>query len=362
MRGELSIDLSALCANYTAIDALSNTNCQTAAVVKANAYGLGASIIAPALYQAGARCFFVATVDEGVALREVLPVDTQIFILNGFWFARGGDYITYHLTPVLASIYQVEQYRALAVESKRVLPAILHFDIGMNRLGLSFDEVKFLSGDASFLHGVDILYVMGHLSSSEECYNETNEKQRLRFEGGAAYFPNVKKCLSNSGGAFLGDAFHYDLVRPGIALYGGCAHAGMREILRDVVSLSVPILQVKDVAQGDFIGYNETYCIDKNKKLLILSIGYADGFLRSLGNAGSLYFKGIKLPIRGRVSMDLVICDLDNLDEESYPKEGDMVEVLGKHQSIDDLAHDAGTISYEILTNLGHRYKRLYLK
>ncbi len=361
MRGELSINLSALCANYTAIDALSNINCQTAAVVKANAYGLGASIVAPALYRAGARCFFVAMVDEGVELRGVLPADAQIFILNGFWPARDDDYIMYHLTPVLASMYQVDQYRVLAVECKRVLPAILHFDIGMNRLGLSRDDVKFLSGDASLLQGLGILYVMGHLSSSEECDNQINEKQRLYFDEVSAYFPNVKKCLSNSGGVFMGDAFHYDLVRPGVALYGGCAHAGMREILRDVVSLSVPILQVRDAESGGYIGYNETYCIDKKTKLIILSIGYADGFLRSLGNVGSLYLRGSALPIRGRVSMDLVICDLDNLDEENYPKEGDMVEVLGAYQTIDDLACDAGTISYEVLTNLGNRYKRLYI-
>lgn len=358
MRGELTINLAALRENYQTLEHLSRATCETAAVVKADAYGLGVAHVAPALYQAGARRFFVATLDEGIELRGMIPPDSWIYILNGFWGAEKLDYTEHKLTPVLNDLAQVNSYAHLAGENDRNLPAILHFDIGMNRLGIPAAEMDLLLNDRSVLDRVDVAYIMGHLSSSEESENPTNERQRQRFEAIATHFPTAKKCLSNSGGVFLGGDFHYDLTRPGIALYGCCANKEMVESIKPVISLQVPVLQIHDGVKGETTGYNETFHIQENSKLAILPIGYADGLLRSLGNAGALYYNGCKLSILGRVSMDLVICDLKAVPEENFPRVGDMVEVIGDHQAIDDLATAAGTISYEILTNLGARYVR----
>lgn len=359
MRGELTINLKNLQDNYKALDLLSAPSCETAAVVKADAYGLGVSNIAPALYEVGARTFFVATLDEGIELRGILP-DVRIFILNGFWVPESHAYAEHNLVPILNSLYEINAYKSFAREKGMVMPALLHFDIGMNRLGIPSEELeKIYSMD---FDGLDILYVMGHLSSSEEPENPHNEIQRKRFEEIAAHFPGVKKCLSNSGGIFLGQSYHYDLTRPGICLYGGCAREEMKKAIRSVVSLEVPVLQVHEGKKGEATGYNETYRIKEKTSLVILPIGYADGFLRYLGNDRCLYFRGKKIPIRGRVSMDLLICDLKAISEDEGPEIGDMIEVIGEHQTLDQLAADAGTISYEILTNLGKRYNRSIIK
>ncbi|MGH1456612.1 MAG: alanine racemase [Alphaproteobacteria bacterium] len=360
MRGELTINLQSLRKNYRALNALSSENCKTAAVVKANAYGIGVEYVAPALYTEGARKFFVATLDEGVQLRGILSDDVTIFILNGFWAAERETYHEHNLIPVLNSYNEIDAYLEFAIETSAKLPANIHFDIGMNRLGVPSEEYEAVY--TMDLSGLDILYVMGHLSSSEELDNPHNEIQRKRFEEIAAHFPYAKKCLSNSGGVFLGDDYHHDLTRPGICLYGGCASKKMVELISPVVSLHAPILQIHDGEEGEFTGYNETYRISKKTKLGIIPIGYADGIFRSLGNAGSLYCSGHELPICGRVSMDLVICDLKAIPEDEFPKVGDMIEVIGDHQTLDKLATDAGTISYEILTNLGRRYTRSVIK
>ncbi len=355
MRGKLSINLKNLRHNYRALNSLSSENCETAAVVKADAYGLGIENVAPALYAEGARIFFVATLDEGVELREVLH-SAQIFILNGFWESERKTYREYNLCPVLNSMSEIVAYKDFSNEDNQTLPAILHFDIGMNRLGIPSEELDEVCN--TDFNGLNILYIMGHLSSSEEPENPQNEIQRARFEEIALHFPNAKKCLSNSGGVFLGKPFHHDLTRPGICLYGGCANKKMKDVIRSVISLEMPILQIHQGKRGESAGYNETFRIQEAADFAILPIGYADGLLRSLGNVGSLYYRGYKLPIRGRVSMDLVICDLNAVPENEMPKIGDMVEVIGEHQTIDNLAADAGTISYEILTNLGQRYTR----
>ena len=355
MRGELVINLKNLQHNYRALNSLSSENCETAAVVKANAYGLGVEVVAPSLYSAGARTFFVATLDEGVQLRSILS-DVKICILGGFWSPDAKSYAEYNLIPVLNSLSQINAYQDFAKKHKRVMPAILHFDIGMNRLGIPSEELEEIY--CADLGGIEVLYVMGHLSSSEEGGNPHNEAQRKRFEDIASHFPDIPKCLSNSGGVFLGDAFHYDLTRPGICLFGGCANEKMKDIIRPVISLHVPILQIHKAKKGETVGYNETYRIQNEADLAILPFGYADGVFRALGNVGFLYYSGYELPVRGRVSMDLIICDLKAIPQDDFPKEGDMVEVIGASQSLDDFARSAGTISYEILTNLGRRYKR----
>lgn len=361
LSGELTIDLAALMRNYKTLDAMSVPSCETAVSVKADAYGLGARDVVSALSEAGARRFFVATLDEAITVRSVLP-HADIHILNGFMNDARDVYREYNLSPVLNSLSEIELYRSFARDCGEALPAIIHFDTGMNRLGLVSDEAQILCDDLSLIDGIDLQFVMSHFSSSEEENNPINTEQYKRFQEISLYFKGVKQSLCNSGGVFLPQEYHLDMTRPGIALYGGCAVSKMKKVIQPVVSLSAPILQIHSVKKGEHAGYNETHCFDNNGHVAIISIGYADGVLRSLANNGALYWRGHKLPIRGRVSMDLLICDLSAVPAQDYPTVGDMVEVIGEHQTIDDLATDAGTTAYEILTSLGARYKRSYLK
>ncbi|PCI55223.1 MAG: alanine racemase [Alphaproteobacteria bacterium] len=358
--GELTIDIAALMRNYKTLDAMSAASCETAVSVKADAYGLGARDVVSALSEEGARRFFVATLDEAITVRNVLP-QADIHILNGFMDDARDVYRAHNLSPVLNSLSEIELYRSFSHDCEEALPAIIHFDTGMNRLGLVSDEARILCDDLSLLDGIDLQFIMSHFSSSEEEENPINTAQYKRFKDLTLYFKGVKQSLCNSGGVFLSQEYHLDMTRPGIALYGGCAVSKMEEVIRPVVSLSAPILQIHSVKKGEYAGYNETHCFDKDGHVAIISIGYADGVLRSLANNGALYWRDYKLPIRGRVSMDLLICDLSAVPLQDYPVVGDMVEVLGAHQSIDDLAKDAGTAAYEIITSLGARYKRNYI-
>lgn len=354
MSGELVIDLAAIRENYRIIQNKVGQDCLVAPSVKADAYGLGAEKVVPALYDAGARNFFVATLDEGAALRA-LKSDININILNGYWPDVHDLYEQHTLTPVLNSLSEVRAY------AQKGGAAILHFDTGMNRLGMPADEAAQLFNDMSILSGIDVKCVMSHLMSAEETQNPINAEQRAKFKEITAYFPDVPHSLCNSGGVFLSQDYHFHIVRPGIALYGGKPTDGQDENpMNQPVSLSVPVLQIHAVKEGEFAGYNATHRFHKNGEVAVMSIGYADGVFRKVSNVGAFYYRGQKLPICGRVSMDLIICDISDIAEENQPKAGDMIEVIGTHQTIDDLAHDSGTISYEILTALGHRFKRSY--
>ena len=358
--GQVTIDLGAIQENYKILDSLSSSACETGACVKADAYGLGVSSVAPALYEAGNRRFFVATISEAVAVRNVLK-DAYVYIFNGFSYAAKEKYKEHGFIPVLNSLKEIEVYQKFAREEGENLPAILHFDTGMNRLGMRAQEAKTLCDDLTRADGIDIHYIMSHFACADEKDHPQNQAQMEAFGNLALSFPHVKKSLCNSAGILLSKDYHFDLTRPGIALYGGRPVMEMDNPMRQVVSLSAPVLQVYGVQKGDNVGYNGTYRFNDNGAVAIVSIGYADGFLRSLSDSGSLYWKGYQMPIRGRVSMDLVICDLVNVPENEYPTHGDGAEVIGKSQSIDDLGADAQTISYEILTSLGSRYHRSYI-
>ncbi len=359
LSGELTIDLSAVQKNYLYLDGLSAVTCETAAAVKANAYGLGLNHVAPALYDVGARRFFVATLAEAVQLRGLLK-GAAIYVLNGFVPSESQIYFQHNLVPVLNSVKELESYRKFIGDA--ALPAIMHFDTGMNRLGFSGDDVVYLSRGDGLLQGLNIHYVMSHFASADEMDNPFTRMQYECFLKLSDSFSNIPKSLSNSAGLFHGSDYHFDLVRPGVAIYGGKPTDNLQNPMRQVVSLNVPVLQVRSVKSGDICGYNETYSFDSDGQIAIVSCGYADGLLRSLSNSASLYYKGYELPVRGRVSMDLVICDLCHVPDAELPQSGDMVEVIGAHQSVDDLAQKAGTISYEVLTSLGSRYSRSYVE
>ncbi len=339
MIGTLTIDLRAIQDNYKTLSAMSAKTCETACCVKANAYGLGLSEVAPALAAVGARKFFIATLNEGIELRAILPT-ADIYILNGFWQAEERVYKAHNLIPVLNDTAQINQYKGAA---------ILHFDTGMNRLGIPQQDWADID-----LSALNVHYLMSHFSSSEEPDNPRNAQQFELFQNVIKIFPGHKYSLCNSAGITLSKDYHFDLTRPGIGLYGGM------ERMKPVITLDLPILQIHTVKRGETAGYNETYRFEKDGHVAVIGAGYADGLHRTLGNAGALFWQGYKLPIRGRVSMDLIICDLSDVPESKRPKSGDSLELMGPHQTLTDLAASAGTIPYEILTSLGKRYNRRY--
>lgn len=342
MRGELTINLKELQGNYKRLKKICGKTCETAAVVKADAYGLGVAEATPALYEAGARSFFVATLEEGIEIRRFLRA-CHIYILNGYWSKNPKAYTAYNLTPVLSSKEEIKALQAAGGGE-----AVLNFDTGMNRLGLRHDEMPDLKG-------INLHFIMSHLTSSEEPDNPCNAAQLNAFKGIMQNYPRTQASFANSWGIFLGMDYRFQISRPGIALYGS------GKTSKAVVTLKLPILQIRAAEKGETAGYNKTYTFDKDTKLAVVSAGYADGLHRTLSNNSALYWGNYRLPIRGRISMDTIICDLSEVPENDLPKPHDMLELIGKHQTLDKIAKDARTIPYEILTSFGNRYKRSYV-
>lgn len=357
-RAELTIDLGSVVANYRTILAkLSGVN--AAAMLKAGAYGLGVSPVATALWADGCRQFFVAQLEEGIALRADLP-EASISVLNGPLPSTARDMHQHGLVPVLNSLPQVEAWQGLAREVGRSLPAAVHFDTGMNRLGLDATEAETVLENPSVLDGVDVIHVMSHLASAEEVDSDGPERQLERFRRIRARLSAGTASLANSAGIFRGQDFHFDLGRPGIALFGGSPVVVEPGLMRTVATLRVPILQVRDVGPDDEVGYGATHTVGRPARLATIAVGYADGYLRSGSNSGSVAIAGRRVPIVGRISMDLTTVDVTEIGADSlYP--GAPVELLGESCLLDDVAVAAGTISYELLTNLGNRYKRTYV-
>lgn len=356
--GILTIDLGALIANYRLI-AARVAPARTAAVVKADGYGLGAAAVAGALAAAGCRDFFVALLDEALDLEPLLPPDARLYVLNGLPAGSEALCAGAGIVPILNSLDQARRWRATAAALGRPLPAPIQVDSGMSRLGLPADAVVVLAGEAGFFDDVPLTFVMSHLACADETGTLANEDQRRRFDTLAKLLPPAPRSFANSGGCFLDDAFHGDLVRPGISLYGGAPLPGANPMAA-VVALAARVVQLRDVPAGQGVGYGLTFVAPTPRRLATIGVGYADGWLRSLSNRGAAWFGGVRLPIAGRVSMDSIILDVTDLPEGAL-HEGDLVELIGPHQSIDAVAADAGTIAYEVLTSLGRRYARHYV-
>lgn len=343
MRGQLSIFLSAIQKNYQLLQDKAST-AQCAAVVKANAYGLGIEPVAKTLQEAGVKTYFVALLEEAVKLRGIVS-DADIYILNGILPGEENDFITHNLMPVLNTPDQ------LALWGKEK-PCGIHVDTGLNRLGFNLDEFEQLEER-------NIKLVMSHLACADQQYHPMNITQRERFFTAAKKFPDALKSLAASDGIFLGTDYHGDLVRPGAALYGLNATLYQTNPMHPVVQLSVPVLQTRIVAEEGTVGYAATEGVRKGQRIATVSLGYADGFFRSLSNQGVLFYQGKALPVLGRVSMDVITVDISALPENNLGI-GDMLEVFGPNQSVDQLAFRAGTIGYELLTALGQRFNRVY--
>lgn len=352
----LEIDLSAIAENWRRLDAMHAG--ATAAAVKADAYGLGAAQVAPALLAAGCRDFFVAHLDEALTLHPLLDDGVMLAVLHGILPGEETEFAAHGLVPVLTSLGEVERWRAEALRRSKKLPAILHADTGMNRLGLSPAEIDRLSSDNALLEGIELKLVMSHLISSDRPEAPTNPAQLRRFQALRRRFPYAKASLANSAGMFLGPDYQADLARPGAALYGLNPTPGRRNPMRPAVRLTAAILAVRDIAAGETVGYDATWTARRPSRIATVAAGYADGLLRSLSGAGSARFDGKPVPLVGRVSMDLATFDVTD-HPAALP--GRILELIGPEHDADALAREAGTSGYEMLTSLGRRYHRRYL-
>ncbi len=353
----LTIDLGAIRENYRRLKAhLGGVSC--AAVVKADAYGLGAAEVAPALLREGCETFFVAQVSEGIALRRILGEKVRIYILNGILPGAEAQCAAAVLVPVINSTEQLEAWRDAARRLGRTLPATIQVDSGMSRLGLAPSEVDAIAADPAALDGIDLELVMSHLACADEPESPANALQLRNFEALRAKLPPTPASLANSSGIFLSGGFHFDLARPGAALYGVNPTPGKPNPMRQVVSLAAKVIQTRTLEQGAGVGYGHSYRAAGGLSVATVSLGYADGWPRHA--ASRAFHDGVALPFAGRVSMDSIVLDISALPADTL-KGGDTVEMIGAHQTVDDVAAQASTIGYEILTGLGSRFHRVYL-
>ena len=353
----LEVDLDALAANFQTLREQAPA-AEVAPVVKAEAYGLGAAPVALRLWAEGARSFFVARVGEGERLRQALGPGraADIYVLDGAPAGAMPRIAAAGLIPILNSLAQVEEAAAFSARGNR--PAVgLHIDTGLNRLGLRVEEAQALAQAPDRLERLQLGLVMSHLACGPTPDHPMNRRQLDAFGEAAALFPDARRSLANSAGTFLGPEFHFDVVRPGITLYGGGPQERHDPRIAAVASLRAPILQVRAVPPGESVGYDATFTAARPTRVAILPLGHADGLLRALGGKGFAWFEGARRPYLGSVSMDLVAIDVSGC-EGARP--GAMVELLGPNAPVDDLAETAGTISYEILVRLSGRAERVY--
>ncbi len=352
--GVVTVDLGALVDNYRSIGRLA-AGSRCAAVVKADAYGLGMRPVSRALSDAGCDAFFVATVAEGRELREELPGVT-IYVLEGpGGFDAVGALRDASLVPVLNSIDQIR------VWSNPVQPAacVLHLDTGMSRLGLTPEEVGQLAGSDSLLSGLRIEYVMTHLACADEPGNPANTEQLRLFDSLRSALPVAATSIGNSGGVLLGSRYCGDLVRPGIALYGGNPVSGSASPFREVVGLYGRVLQLREISRPTPVGYGALHTVRPPARLATLGLGYADGYPRSLGGRGFAVVAGTRVPVVGAVSMDSLVVDVTAVEPDAI-RVDDAVQLLGGGIDLAEVAALAGTIDYEILTGLSRRLSRRY--
>jgi len=345
----LVVDLDAVARNYQTL-AVKASGAETAAAVKAQAYGLGAAQVARRLVREGCRSFFVATPEEGADLRRALGGgEADIWVFNGYRADLRGLFLEHRLSAVL----NCDADLAAALEAPAGAVA-LHVDTGMNRLGLAPERAAALTSDQRDM--LDLRLVMSHLACAEDEGAAMNAAQRERFQAVAEQFPGVRRSLCNTGGVLLGPDYHFDLVRPGIGLYGATAKPGQDHGLAPVVRLEAPVLQLRTLQPGDSVGYGATYVADKPRLAATVAAGYADGLPRALSGSGYARIQGSKAPILGRVSMDLTVLDVTDCEDDV--RAGAPAEFFGA--DLDAVAMTADTLAYEILTGLGRRAARVY--
>jgi alanine racemase len=337
----LKLDGEALVSNWRAM-AKASGNAATGAAVKADAYGLGAREVVPRLWNAGCRDFFVAHWGEAEAIADLVPRGS-IAVLNGLDANDPAEVIRLGAIPVLNTPNQIARWKAAGGG-----PCHVMLDSGINRLGIGPEQL----GDGLF-EGLEIDLLMSHLASADEDVSQNAEQLTLFAEMGQGISHN-RKSLANSAGVMLGTDYHFDLTRPGLALYGGVARPEMAEFIKPVVQLEARVLQVRSIKSGAWVGYNATYRASNDTRIATLAIGYADGYWRGFSGKGGAVWQGIEMPIIGRISMDLVIVDATTVAGLS---EGSLVVVDFKLAST---AAASGMSQYELLTGIGNRSQRLW--
>jgi alanine racemase len=363
----LTVDLGALADNWREM-ARRSGSASTAAILKADAYGLGLEDCGTALYEAGARDFFVAAMQEGVTLRSYAP-DARIYVLSGIWPGQEKLFYEHGLVPVIVSEEQLAFWMAVTGEHGDH-PCALQVDTGFNRLGLPLEEAIAFAEDVSRPASFSPVLVMSHLHSGDNAASPLNRQQLESFQRVAAAFEGIPASLAASGGIFLGPEYHFDLTRPGIAVYGGEAVNGM-QALKPVAKAEARILQIREAPSGSTVSYGATHQLSRNSRLAIVSAGYADGYPRSASGSGVPIRAGgtpgafgfvanTRVPVIGRVTMDLTIFDITDVPDGEI-RAGDYIELFGPNIMVDDVARAAGTIGYELLTSLGLRYERRYI-
>lgn len=353
----LTVDLGAIRENYRRLKArLGDVGC--AGVVKADGYGLGGAQVGAALAAEGCATFFVAHLAEGVLLRQALGARPAIYVLNGIQPGAESEAVEAELGVVINSAGQLAAWRSAAQRAGRKLKAGIQVDSGMSRLGMAAAEVEAVTADPRAFDGINATFVMSHLARADEPEHPANEQQRLEFERLRRMLPPVPASLANSSGIFLGQPFHYDLARPGAALYGINPTPAEENPMLPVVRLQAKVIQTRSLARGAGVGYGHIFHVTDSLVAATISLGYADGWHRRAASAA--WVENVRLPFVGRVSMDSIVLDISALPPDRL-KAGDLVELIGPSQTVDQAAGHAGTIGYEILTSLGHRFHRRYV-
>lgn len=340
--GTLTIDLDALVANWRALNAM--TGCETAAVVKADAYGLGLPRAARALVRAGVETFCVAVAEAGAALRAAIGPKPSIHVFSGHMAGDTDMIADMALTPMINSVDQLIRH----LEALPGAPFGIQLDTGMNRLGMEPAEWEAVR-DMALAAGP--VLIMSHLACADTPAHEMNARQLETFRQ-MTNGVDVPRSLAATGGILLGPEYHFELTRPGIGLYGGLPFADACA----VVTLDLPVIQTRILSEGETVGYGNTFTAHRETRIATLSSGYADGIIRAMGPRTILYTDGVPCPVAGRISMDSLSADITDL-----PTEPKSLRLLGEDQTVDDIAENAGTIGYEILTALGSRYQRRYI-
>jgi alanine racemase len=354
----VSIDLDALRRNYRTLrKAAGSAVC--AAVVKGDAYGVGITATVRTLHSEGCTEYFAAKLSEAEAIRAELG-DANIYVLNGLTPDAGPRHFAAKAWPVIGNLEESAEWAALGRDVGEALPAMLHIDTGINRLGLNEGDLDRLIADAGLLRAIKWRGVMSHLAWADQPQSPHNDEQITRFDALRAKLPPLPASLANSAGLLSGTRFHYDLVRPGIALYGGSPFRDGTNPMEQVVSVHAAVAQVREVPVGGGVGYGAIWRAERPSRIAILPVGYGDGFFRSLSNsAAQVWIGGNFAPLAGRVSMDMITVDVTHIAPEKVMR-GTVAEIFGKHISVDEFAAWADTISYEVLTSLGPRYERRY--
>lgn len=356
--GILNVDLGALVANWRQLQHFVGAGCTVAATVKADAYGLGLPPVVHALAGAGCRWFFVATLEEAATLADLLLpyLDCRIALLAGPIAGSAGEIARIPtILPVLNDLGQIAEWRRAAPGR----PALLHLDTGLSRLGMEPAEARRLAAEPDRLTGIRLAAIMSHLACADIPDHPMNTAQRAAFEDLTRLLPPTPRSLAASYGIFLGAAYHYDMVRPGGALYGLNPSPGTTNPMKQVIGLKARILQIREIDAGRSVGYGARYTADRPHRIATLGVGYADGILRCAGDRAGVYIGSVEVPIIGRISMDLITVDVSAVPpSDAVP--GGFADVLGPHYGADALARDSGTIGYELLTRLGARLHRTY--